>query len=212
MKKENAIKIIAACAKDYHTYLENKNLLFLFGSPQKPEFFEAAFLPRHFLHLTGVEVTDKHFSGSSDFYEKSLTGQLSPDDFSLASNGTTEMKLLILPQLMKIYRSAKMVSDYSFAKSTLYTEKLAGNVTACLGFVRNDKYYVPNTALKEDIRDISIKPQRRILIVLRKPIAQVLYQEIGYIAKGLVPQSISFPTELKGKFILPTIAKQETGI
>lgn len=75
------------------------------------------------------------------------------------------MKLSVLPQLMKIYRSAKMVGDYSFTKSVLYTEKLVGNITASLGFVRDDKYYIPNTALKEDIRDITIKPHSRMLAI-----------------------------------------------
>lgn len=208
MKKETAIKIIVGCAKDYHTYLENKNLLFLFGAPQQPQFFEAAFLPRNFLHLTGVEVVGTRFSGSSDFYEKALKGALSPDDFSLAKNGITEMKLLVLPQLMKIYRSAKMVSDYSFTKSTLYTEKLAGNVTACLGFLRNDKYYVPNTALKEDIRDISAKPQYRILAVLRKPIGQPVYEEVCCIVKGLTMRDISLPKELQGQVVLPATGEK----
>ena len=54
MKKEEAVKIIVDCAKQYRGNLENQNLLFIFGSPQKPESLEAALLPRHFLHLTGV--------------------------------------------------------------------------------------------------------------------------------------------------------------
>ena len=185
--------------------MENKNLLFLFGSQQKTDFFESVFLPRHFLHLTGVEISEGKFFGSSDFYNKSLKSQLSLNDFSLASNGTTEMKLSILPQLMKIYRSAKMVGDYSFTKSVLYTEKLVGNVTASLGFVRDDKYYIPNTALKEDIRDITIKPQSRILAILRKSVEQSHYEEICYTAKGLVLQDISLPQILSDKVhIQPT--------
>lgn len=202
MKKENAIKIIVACANEYHTYLENHNLLYIFGKPQKPNYFEAAFLPRHFLHLTGVDVAENRFSGSSDFYEKALNGQLSPNDFSLAPNGTTEMKLLILPQLMKIHRSARMIGDYSFTKSALYTEKLAGTVTACLGFVRDDKYFIPNTALNEDIRDITHKPQQRVLAVFRKSIEQDIFQELCYIAKGITTQDILFPEELQKKVVL----------
>lgn len=202
MKKEKAIRIIANCASDYHAYLENHNLLFVFGTPQKPNFFEAVFLPRHFLHLTGVDVTEGRFSGSSDFYEKALKGKLSPDDFSLAKNGTTEMKLLVLPQLMKIHRSAKMIGDYSFTKSALYTEKLAGNVAACLGFVREDTYFIPNTALNEDIRDITGKPQQRVLAIFRKSIGQDVFRELCYVAKGVTIQDISFSEALQRKVVL----------
>lgn len=202
MKKEIAIKIITSCARDYHRYLENQNLLFLFGTLQNTGFFEAAFLPRHFLHLTGVEVANGRFTGSSDFYEKALKGQLSPYDFSLSVTGTTEMKLLVLPQLVRIYHTAKMVGDYSFTKSALYTERLAGNVTACLGFLREDEYYVPNTALKEDIRDVSVKPQQRVLAILRKPVTQPIYREVCYRAKGLTIEGIHLPNDIQPKVSL----------
>ena len=199
MKKEEAIKIMTKCAKDYHTYLENKNLLFLFGSKENPYFFEAVFLPRHFLHLTGAQISKNRISGSSEFYKKALKNQLSPNDFSLTSNGTTEMKLSVLPQLMKIYRSAKMVGDYNFTKSVLYTEKLVGNITASLGFVRDNRYYIPNTALKEDIRDITTKPQSRILAILKKSKNESYYEEICYKAKGILLQDISIPQTLSNK-------------
>lgn len=86
MKKEEAVKIIADCAKQYRGNLENQNLLFIFGSPQKPESLEAAFLPRHFLHLTGV-IPNAGIS-STDFYDRCLKGQLKISDFSIPKDGT----------------------------------------------------------------------------------------------------------------------------
>lgn len=145
MKKEAAIKIITECAKDYHKFLENRNLLFVFGTVQKPFCFEAVFLPRHYCHLTGVNLVTDRISGSVDFYKRCLKGQLSPKDFSFASNGTTQMKLTVLPQLMKIHCFAKMVGEYNFTKSLLYTEKLAGNVTGCMGFARDGQFYLPSS-------------------------------------------------------------------
>lgn len=162
MKKEEAVKIIVDCAKQYRGNLENQNLLFLFGSPQKPESLEAAFLPRHFLHLTGV--TPNAGISSTDFYDRCLKGQLKISDFSIPKDGTVEMKLAVLPQLMNLYKSAKMIGDYDFAKSLLYTEKLAGNVTACMGFVREGNYYFPNTALKEDMTWNFFLPSSSVLI------------------------------------------------
>ena len=104
---------------------------------------------------------------------------------------------------MDISRSAKMVGDFDFSKSVLYTEKLVGNVSAALGFVCEDHYYIPNTALKEDIRDITAKPQKRMLAILRKPVNQPCYQEICYMAKGLTLQDISLPADLKNKVLIP---------
>ena len=184
MKKEQAIKIITESAKIYKENLENKNLLFFFGSEKSPEFFEASFLPRNFLHLTGVKTVEKRILGSVDFYEKCLKGKLSPSDFSFAENGTTDMKLSILPQLMKIQTCAKMVGVYDYKKSVLYTEKIAGNIYACMGFIKENDYYIPNTALREDIRDISVQPQKRVLAIFKKNIPQKFYDEIPcYLAK-----------------------------
>ena len=95
MKKEQAIKIITDAAKVYRENLENKNLLFIFGTEKSPEFFEASFLPRNFMHLTGVKISENRIFGSVDFYERCLRGKLSPSDFSFADNGTTAMKLSI---------------------------------------------------------------------------------------------------------------------
>lgn len=201
MRKEKAIKIISDCAKDYSTYLENQNLMFIFGDCDKPCFFETVFLPRNFLHLTGIKLKNKESSGSSDFYKKALKGQLSSDDFSVSRDGTTEMKLTVLPQLMKIHTSAKMVGDYDFTKSVLYTEKIAGNIHACLGFAYDSKcnYYIPNTALREDIRNITAKPQQRILAILKKHISQSVYSEICYTAKKVDFDDIKIPTEISDK-------------
>ena len=181
MTKRDAIRTMVDCAKLFHENLEGKNVLFVFGVQQKPEFFEAVFLPRHFLHLTGV-ITK---ISSSDFYDRCLKNRLSISDFGMPKDGTAEMKLTVLPQLMQIPKNAKMIGDYDASKSLLYTEKLAGGVSACMGFVRDRKYYIPNTALREDIRNVSIKPQKRILAIYRKSIKEPQYQERCFLQKGL---------------------------
>ena len=95
------------------------------------------------------------------------------------------MKLSILPQLMKFQTCAKMVGVYDYKKSVLYTEKIAGNIYACMGFIKEENdYYIPNTALREDIRDISIQPQKRVLAIFKKNISQKFYNKIPcYLAK-----------------------------
>ena len=109
------------------------------------------------------------------------------------------MKLSILPQLMRLSRCAKMVGDYDNTKSVLYTEKLAGNISACIGFVKEKDYYIPNTALREDIRDISVHPQKRVLAIFSKEIGQELYNTLCYTAKKIEFSCINISETLKRK-------------
>lgn len=195
MTKKEAIRIIVECARLYHENLEGKNLLFIFGAPQNPECFETVFMPRHFLHLTGVYTK----LSSSDFYDRCLKSRLSVSDFMMPNDGTVEMKLAVLPQLMRISKTAKMIGDYDSSKSLLYTEKLAGGVSACMGFVFDQGFYKPNTALREDIRNVSIKPQKRILAIYRKAIREAQYKELCFLQKGFDTSFMNSSDEIKRK-------------
>lgn len=65
MDKKAAIRIITDCAKTYNMELCNQNVLFLFGTENKPMCVEAKFDRQHFLHLTGVrksrDITAQQF-------------------------------------------------------------------------------------------------------------------------------------------------------
>ena len=185
MQKKDIIRLVVSGAEEYHLHLENRNLLFLFGNPDTPETMEAVFHPRNFLHLTGLRLSTNRIRSSTEFYSRCLRHRLSPDDFWLPEDGTAEMKLQILPGIMKIHQSAKMAGDYESTKIFLYTEKLVGNISACLGFTKEGQYYIPNTALREDIRNVTRKPALRMLAILRKPIRESVYHEICYAAKGI---------------------------
>jgi hypothetical protein len=202
MKKAEAIKIMTGCARAYHKELANRNILFLFGDGTNPEYFETTFLSRHFLHLTGVTPAPERVRSSSDFYDRCRKGRLNISDFDLPANGTADMKLSVLPQLMQIYRSAKMIGDFDFTKSLLYTEKLAGNVSACMGFVRDGAFYVPNTILREDVRDITVRPQKRVLATFRKPVRATAYTELCCTARGVDVHHLALPPELAGRIAL----------
>ena len=60
--------------------------------------------------------------------------------------------------------------EYSSTKSLLITDKIIGTITICLGFVyeTENSFYVPNTVLREDIRDVTKHPQNRILAIFEK--------------------------------------------
>ena len=145
--------------------------------------FEAAFLPRNFLHLTGARTK----LGSIEFYNMALRGRLDERGFDFMADGTTEMKLNVLPQLMNIHVSARMAGDYDNSKSLLVTDKLAGTVTAVMGFTKtsDNGAFVPNTALNTDLRLISKKPIQRIAAIFQKMKQDEKYSTLTYIAKGL---------------------------
>jgi hypothetical protein len=146
---------------------------------------ECTFLPRHFLHLTGVQ-----FSGSSsNFLRLCIEHKLSPQQISLASNGTTEMKLQVLPEMVNIHKTARMIGPYDQSKVMLYTEKLVGSVRGCMGFVADGNYYVPNTVLREDIRHIT-RGCKCMIAIFVKDIGQPLYAEASYSTAGVALNDI----------------------
>ena len=55
-----------------------------------------------------------------------------------------------------------------------------GTATACLGLIKAGQGYIPNTVLKEDIRNLIPSPPGKIFAILRKPVGQVQYAELTY--------------------------------
>ena len=195
MDKAQAIRIITQCAKTYHAELNNKNILFVYLDDGYSHSLECTFLPRHFLHLTGVQ-----FSGSSsNFLRLCIEHKLSPQQISLASNGTTEMKLQVLPEMVNIHKTARMLGTYDQSKVMLYTEKLVGSVRGCMGFVTDGDYYVPNTVLREDIRHVT-RGCKRMLATFVKDIGQPLYSESTYSTTGVILSEVKLEERMKQYF------------
>lgn len=184
-EKEEALKIILECSKLYYLNLENKNIMYIIQDKKKDiHYLETVFLPSNFLHLTGINITNKNIKSSTEFYNLCLKNQLSVSDFEFNSNGTTSMKLKILPQITKIQKVSKMIGRYNNTKLYLSTEKIVGNINICLGLIKKGKYYIPNTALKEDIRDITTE-QEKVLAIFTKDIKEKEYKNLTYIKKDI---------------------------
>ena len=197
MDKRQAIRIITDCAKIYDKELCNQNVLFLFGTTNTPMCAEAKFDKQHFLHLTGVRKSRD--ITAQQFYERALTGRLGEKMFSIPSDGTVDLKLSVLAGLCRIHKNARMIGDYNNSKSLLITEKLVGGSNSCLGFIREDSFYIPNTALKEDIRDITYTPWYRIIATFRKPKKSPQYTELCYVAKGVEEGQLIIPEEYQDR-------------
>lgn len=214
--KEQAIKTVIRCAEAYKENPVNKNLLFICQDKHKrTAAIEFTFDASNFLHLTGLKVK-KSRSGAEgttssvsakEFYEKCLAHRLSASDFELAEDGTTPLKLDVLPKLISRNLSATMIGDYNSLNPKLLTDKLVGNTAACMGFVPSGpkKRYVPNTVLKVDIRDY-IKNQARVIAVYRKPADSERYEELTYSAKKIEWDTVIYPEEYQ---YLPKPGNQE---
>lgn len=195
--KEDVIRIVTKCAGQYRTYLLDYSLLFLAMDKHKHiSGLEVCFEKRNFLHLTGLKV-DKTFLSSERFFNACVDKKLRPCDFEIRNDGTTDLKLDILPYLMTKNLSANAIGDYNGIGIDLYTEKIAGSVKGCIGFCVDDitGHFVPNTVLKKDIRLCTKLPQKRIIATYRKPKDSILYSEVIYVAKKLDLSLINFPDE-----------------
>ncbi len=208
--KEEAIKIVVSCAQNYHNELENKSLLFVcIDKHYKVSVYEFFFNGWNYLHLTGLKAKQSKAMvqassdevekmSASDFYNRCLNHKLSSQDFEFSKDGTTQMKLDVLPSLINKNLSAKMIGNCCTSRPQLYSEKLAGGQNACMGFIVDSitRLYVPNTVLKVDIRN-NVTDYEQIVLTYRKNNTDDKYEEITYKAKKVDWSRIELPPELK---------------
>ncbi|WP_051226416.1 PBECR4 domain-containing protein [Butyrivibrio sp. MC2013] len=201
MDKKKAISIITKSAKLYHENLEDQKLLFIYGVPavinkqlfQKVnvisglDYYEVVFHRSNFLHLTGVILNRQTTRSAINFYEKCIDGRLSENDFMLSRDGTTDQKLDVILKMMNIKKTAAMIGDFTDRGPKLYSEKVAGNICACMGFVADSytKQNVPNTLLKKDVRDVSVKPQQKVFAIMSKNYSDDKYTVIEKCDKSI---------------------------
>ena len=193
MKKSDCIRIIIESAEKYKQNLLDKNILIVYQSaPHKSDVMEIVFRDVNFLHLTGVEFTKGNEMSPADFFSCCINHKLPENSICLKEDGTTELKLKILPLVLVPNLSSKMVGNYKGGRIRLVTDRLAGGLTGSIGFIKESEWYHPNTVLKGDIRDNIDRP-RRILAVFRKDIASEKYEECTYIAKKVELKKLAIP-------------------
>ncbi|MBD5497231.1 MAG: hypothetical protein HDR11_05620 [Lachnospiraceae bacterium] len=213
MDKRRAVQIIVKAAGLYHLNLEDQKVLFLYGIPSKVEkqlniegdrlsaikSYEVVFHRYNFLHLTGVGANGSSVGSAIHFYEKCLANRLKEEDFYFAKDGSTVQKLEVLENMMGIKRNAMMIGDFTDRGPKLFTEKAAGNVCGCVGFVkdRNTGLNVPNTLLKKDIRDVVANPVQKVYAVFSKMYRDEKYSVIEKMDKSLVGRKILFSEEIE---------------
>ncbi len=92
-----------------------------------------------------------------------------------------------------------MIGDFTDRGPKLFTEKVAGGVGGCIGFVR-DRHTglnVPNTLLKKDIRDVTASPVQKVYAVLSKSYTAEKYSVLEKVDKGMDIKKHSFTEEIE---------------
>lgn len=180
LDKRDVLKTIISSAKLYKKNLNGKNFLIVSKNKNSPyNFWELKFEKKQFTHLLGIntEISSKHF------YAKAVRKQLSIRDFELRTDGTTELKLEVLPSLMEFADNVRMIGEYEDDNSPkLITDVLAGNIQGALGFVEDEKNdLVPNTCLNCNTKIRS--KSERIVLMISKKFSESEFSKIEYIAE-----------------------------
>lgn len=213
MDKRKAIQIMTKAADLYQKNLEDQKILFLYGIPSQVKKqlqteskrisaikgYEVAFHRYNFLHLTGVKINTSLVASAIHFYEKCLDRRLNEDDFYFTRDGSTGQKLDILENMMQIKRNVTMIGDFTDRGPKLYSEKAAGNICACIGFVkdRNTRLNVPNTLLKKDIRDVTASPVQKVYAVISKGYTEEKYSVLEKVDRNLNLIGVFFSDEIE---------------
>lgn len=155
------------------------------------------------MHLTGIRP--RLGVNAERFFELCMSHKLNTSDIETLPTGQSALKVDVIIPLMKLPFTAKMFGDYNNSGNRLYTEKVSGTTTGCMGFVFDDdiKMLVANTILKEDIRSVT-GDLNQIVAVYQKKIKDELYPSSPTsCAKPLKGKLLTWPLEISLK-IMPS--------
>lgn len=189
--KKEALSIVFSAADMYQENLVNHSLLFLCMDKHKRTYcIEVTFDGSNFNHLTGLKTN----LSPSHFFQLCLDRRLKETDFEFSEDGTTDWKLDVLLRIVQKNLSANMIGIYNNSQPLLSTERIAGGISACMGFVRDGGIgrYIPNTVLKGDIRSL-VHTADRILVTYRKSSSDDHYTEIVSCTKKVDWATIVLP-------------------
>ncbi len=191
MKKSEILRCIFHGADLYKENVLDQTFLFVYQSDGTGyQYAEVIFQKGNYQHLTGVEVPGVQ---SHDFFERCLSRRIAERDIREARDGTTPMKLAVLERAIREIGKAPMLGIYDESRIYLKTDRLIGGVAWCIGFVQRagqTQPLLPNTLLREDIRNVSRRPTHRIVLSLKKEKGNPLYSELLRVAKDIDPDEI----------------------
>lgn len=201
MNKKQAFELLNQSATMYKDNLLNNSFLFVFKKNTELKNVEVLFLDSNFQHLTGLQTKLK--IRPKIFFEQIINNRFNIENIMFKKDGTTDLKLRVLPNLMNIHKSCKMIGCYNknnFTQVLLDTDMTIGNIKGCIGISKYNqkKHYYPKTALNQDIRKITYQ-QYPVLCILKKSSSDKKYNQICYISKKCKEISADVLEHLSGK-------------
>lgn len=195
-KKNRAIGIITESAQVYDELLKNTSYLIIAHSGVFNSYrqYEIHFNSSNFMHLTGVDTE----LSAGLFYSKCIGNKLSKSDFKLKDNGTTMLKLSLLPEMfnLDIYRTiGEFDSSGGYVK--IKADVASGHNTGVLALKKiNDTNYVPCSLLADHVDNTVIATSKqKILYIYSKKKKEKKYTDIVYededAAEHEIPEEIS---------------------
>lgn len=182
MTMEKVISILRTSAKSYQKNLENKNFLIIFRELEKIEYIQVKFSAENFLHLTGIQL--KYQKSKKLFYRACLNGKISKEEIKLRKDGTTQLKLSVLEMMTNICKTAKMIGRYNQWGNKLNTDIMIGTNHITMGFIKlRGGFYIPNTALNENVKNVTSQTYR-IIAIFGKKVNEKQYHEICFLRDG----------------------------
>lgn len=194
--KQSIIKELHRCAVIYDTYYANKNFLIVYKEGNQFMYKQLVFKKQNFKHLTGINTK----MSAEVFYTACLNQRLSSKDVELKSNGTTQLKLKVFPQMKSLFSVPTLIGDFNNNGFSLRVDYLMGDMKriVSLGFKQNNEFDVPQSLLSEDVKKLTQKSHKVIAIWI-KNVNETSYQDLGYIAKGIIWKELKVSVEINGK-------------
>lgn len=202
--------IAISCVTHYDSLLKDREFIIIYRDIETRQIssIEVVFLSDNYQHLTGLQLLDDKGNViqhcSEYFYKKCISKKLSNSEIGFKPDGTTQLKLEALPAITKFTSITKIIGDSNGNQPYLYVDKLVGGVNLCLGLrVDKDiKKYVPVSALKRNIKDLTKTPSQVLAIFERPYQSEDKYISIKHVAKGLNLNSLTLPVSIKEKISL----------
>lgn len=188
-------KIIQA-SKVYKEHLLNRNFLIIYSHCNRMKYYETVCLNVHYKHLTGIKTDIP----AKDFFKKCYKSIITPKDYKTANDGSTELKLQVILNAMQFESTAKNVGFFNGKSGiNLFSDMVVGNYVYSLGFVKDKnapRFYVPNTLLKKNIKEVSLNPIGEIICIIEKQVKEKQYHNIMFYRDYFEMVDTDLPSEI----------------
>ncbi|WP_047394188.1 PBECR4 domain-containing protein [Cetobacterium sp. ZOR0034] len=182
INKKDILKKLKVALNNYETFLKNKDFIIIYKDNSNNFIFKRMiFLKKNFFHLTGLKSHLK----AEVFYNHLKNGTLGLADFNLKSDGTTRLKLDVLESFHFLLSSECEIGEYdsnNYKNIRLMSHTVLGKKITCLGFIRSNTCYYPNTLLKENLKQITISTNK-VITILKKSLENKDYS-INFLNKN----------------------------